>query len=137
MMLQKIISVTAPARGLFEITSRIREVVSEADTRIGLCHIYIHHTSASLTICENYDPLVLSDLENFMLRLIKDGDPLFQHVSEGPDDMPSHIRSILTQTFLTLPITQNRLGLGKWQGIFLWEHRLQPPERHITVTLSV
>lgn len=136
MISQKIITFTAPKRGLLEITSSIKEIVSHAEIQMGLCNLFIHHTSASLSICENYDPLVLLDLENFMLRFIKDGDPLFQHISEGPDDMPSHVRSVLTQTFLTIPITQNKLVLGRWQGIFLWEHRLQPPERKITVTLS-
>ena len=121
---------------MIEISSDIAKVVAESSVTTGLCNIYIHHTSASLLICENHDPLVLRDLEAFMQRISPDGDSLFQHIEEGPDDMPSHIRAALTQTFLTIPITDKRLGLGTWQGIFLWEHRLKAYKRNITVTIT-
>lgn len=136
MITQNIISLTAAKRGLLDITSNITDIVSRENIITGLCNIFLHHTSASLTICENYDPLVLSDLENFMLRLIPDGDPLFQHVAEGQDDMPSHVRNILTQSSLTIPITNKKLALGTWQGIFLWEHRIRPFQRTLTITLT-
>lgn len=125
-----------PGRGLINITDEIEEQVAKANISIGLCHIFLHHTSASLTLCENHDPLVQTDLEAFMLRLIPDSDPLYQHIAEGPDDMPSHIRTVLTQSFLMLPITGNKLALGKWQGIYLWEHRLRSHKRVITLTLQ-
>lgn len=126
---------TTPGRGLIDITSEVANYVKEAHCTIGLCHLFLHHTSASLSICENHDPLVQKDLEAFMLRLIPDGDPLYEHIAEGPDDMPSHLRSILTQSSLTIPITNNKLDLGTWQGIYLWEHRLRSHHRQITVTL--
>jgi len=103
---------------------------------VGLCHIFIMHTSASLAITENADPRVHNDLENFLARLVPDGDPLYTHTSEGDDDMPAHIRTILTDSALTVPITEARLALGIWQGIYLWEHRSRPHERRIVLTIS-
>lgn len=129
------LQIATPGRSMLEITSEIKKVVEAANITTGLCNIYIHHTSASLLICENHDPLVLSDLEAFMQRLSPDGDSLFQHIAEGPDDMPSHVRAALTQTFLTIPITETKLALGTWQGIFLWEHRLRAYQRNLTVTI--
>ncbi|NNF16110.1 MAG: YjbQ family protein, partial [Gammaproteobacteria bacterium] len=102
----------------------------------GVCHVFIHHTSASLMVCENADPEVLADLERFMFRLVPDGDSLFEHIAEGPDDMPAHVRSVLTQTHLTLPIANGRCDLGTWQGVFLWEHRTAPHSRRITVSVQ-
>jgi secondary thiamine-phosphate synthase enzyme len=95
----------------------------------------VHHTSASLVLSENADPTVRRDLEAFMERLIPDGDPLFHHTDEGPDDMPSHVRAVLTQSGLTIPVSQGRCGLGTWQGIYLWEHRHAPHRRQVTVTV--
>lgn len=135
MLIQQLLKIATPGRGLINITDKIRPLVSQAVIVTGLCHIFLHHTSASLIINENADPTVLDDLEAFMQHLSPDGDPLFKHIAEGPDDMPSHVRTILTQTFLCVPITQNQLTLGTWQGIFLWEHRLQPHERKITITI--
>lgn len=135
MAIQKILNIKTPGRGLINITSLISDVVAKSNITIGLCNVFLHHTSASLTICENDDPAVLRDLEAFMQRLIPDGDKLCTHIIEGPDDMPAHIRTILTQSFLTLPITDKKLILGTWQGIFLWEHRLQSHQRILTVTL--
>ena len=123
-------------RGTTNITMEIAAVVAESGVDNGMCHVFIHHTSASLILCENADPDVRRDLEVFMLRLAPDGDPMFIHVDEGPDDMPAHVRSILTGMDLTLPVTQGRLALGTWQGIYLWEHRHRPHRRRVTVTVQ-
>jgi secondary thiamine-phosphate synthase enzyme len=100
-----------------------------------LCNVFIHHTSASLILCENADPDVRADLERFMDRLVPDGDTLFEHTAEGADDMPAHIRSVLTASELTLPVTRLRCGLGIWQGVYLWEHRTAGYQRRVTVTV--
>lgn len=136
MLKQYQFELATPGRGMTNITKAITDFVTEAKVEIGLCNIFLHHTSASLLLCEKADPLVQSDLEAFMQRITPDGDPLFQHVEEGPDDMPSHIRSVLTTNFLTIPITNHQLALGAWQGIFLWEHRLRGHNRKFTVTIQ-
>jgi secondary thiamine-phosphate synthase enzyme len=110
-------------------------VVRAADVQSGLCNVFIHHTSASLIVCENADPAVRTDLERFARRLVPDGDPIFQHTDEGPDDMPAHVRSILTQSSLCLPIAGGRLALGTWQGLYVWEHRLSAHRRSVTVSV--
>lgn len=133
--MQEILNIQTSGRGLINITSLISDVVTKATIITGLCNLFLHHTSASLIICENDDPAVLSDLENFMQRLVPDGDPLYKHIIEGPDDMPAHVRTILTQSSLTIPVTNKKLALGTWQGIFLWEHRLQSHQRKVTITL--
>ena len=135
MAIQKILSIKTPGRGLINITSLISDIISKNSISTGLCNVFLQHTSASLTICENDDPAVLRDLEAFMQRLIPDGDKLFTHIIEGPDDMPAHIRTILTQSSLTIPITEQKLVLGTWQGVFLWEQRFQPHQRILIVTL--
>lgn len=111
--------------------------VSSPDVAVrqGLCHVFVHHTSASLMLCENADPTVLRDLEAFMARLVPDGDPLFRHTTEGPDDMPAHVRSVLTQSAVSIPVCEGRCLLGTWQGIYLWEHRRYGHERQVTVTV--
>ena len=119
-----------------EISNQVKDIVREADISIGICHVFLHHTSASLIICENADIDVQTDLETFMSRLVKDGDPAFIHTAEGDDDMPAHIRSVLTQAELTIPISQGRLALGTWQGIYLWEHRTSAHRRNITLTIT-
>ncbi len=101
-----------------------------------MCHIFIRHTSASLMLCENADPAVRVDLETFMQRQAPDGDPDFTHTEEGPDDMSAHVRSILTQTDLNIPIADGRCALGTWQGIYLWEHRFAAHSRSVIVTVS-
>lgn len=101
----------------------------------GLAQLFIHHTSASLIICENADPDVHRDLESWLARAVVDGDPLFRHRAEGPDDMSAHIRSVLTATSLTVPITDGRPALGTWQGVYLYEHRTAPHRRRITITI--
>lgn len=119
-----------------DVTRKVAEVVERAGIQTGLCNVFLQHTSASLIISENADPEVGRDLERFFARLVPDGDRLFQHDAEGPDDMPAHVRSVLTASTLTIPIADGRLALGTWQGIFLWEHRHADHERTITVTVS-
>jgi secondary thiamine-phosphate synthase enzyme len=101
----------------------------------GLCHIFLQHTSASLLLSENVDPVVQVDLEHFMQRIIRDGDPAYRHTLEGADDMAAHARTLLTQVSLTLPVSDGRCRLGTWQGVFLYEHRYRPHRREIIVTL--
>ena len=132
---QTVVKVATSGRGLIQITAEVVDFVRQSSVEIGMCNVFIHHTSASLIVNENYDADVLLDLEAFMCRLVVDGDTLFKHVAEGPDDMPSHIRSILTQTSVNIPVTNKKLVLGRWQGIFLWEHRFEPHERTITLTV--
>ncbi len=122
-------------RGTVEITSRVDEIVAKSGATVGLCTVFVHHTSASLIVCENADPTVRRDLERFFAKIAPDGDPLFQHQDEGPDDMPAHIRSILTCSSISIPIARGRCDLGTWQGIFLYEHRTAPHRRRITVTV--
>ena len=131
---QRSLTVPTRGRGTTEITRQVAEAVAEAGLHTGLCHAFCHHTSASLTLTENADPSVRADLEQFMARTVPDGDPHYQHDMEGPDDMPAHIRSVLTGSGLTVPITRGRLGLGTWQGLYLWEHRSAGHRRSITVT---
>jgi len=128
------IVVATRGRGIYEITSQVEASVAGSDVVTGLCHLFLKHTSASLMICENADPTVLRDVETFFARLVPDGDPSFVHDTEGADDMPAHIRSILTQSGLMLPISSGRLALGTWQGVFVYEHRLAPHRRHVLVT---
>jgi secondary thiamine-phosphate synthase enzyme len=122
-------------RGTYEITDRIQRVVRDSNVGRGLCTVFVHHTSASLIVCENAAPDVRRDLERFFARLVPDGDPDFRHTDEGPDDMPAHVRSILTQTSLTLPVERSRCDLGTWQGVYLWEHRTAPHRRRITISV--
>jgi secondary thiamine-phosphate synthase enzyme len=122
-------------RGTHDLTARLNRMVSESSVRSGLCTVFVHHTSASLMVCENADPSVRDDLERFLARLVPDGDGLFEHIEEGPDDMPSHVRSILTQTSLGLPVRDHKLDLGVWQGIYLYEHRHAPHRRRVSVTI--
>ena len=122
-----------PGPGLHEITEGVESVVRQAAVDEGLCTVYVRHTSASLTIQENADPAVLRDLEAWLARLVPEGDALYSHTAEGPDDMPSHIKSALTQTSVSIPIQDGRLTLGTWQGIYLWEHRRRPQRRELVV----
>jgi len=122
-------------RGTHDLTDALASIVRKAGVARGLCTVFVHHTSASLMICENADADVRADLERFMSRLVPDGDRLFAHTAEGPDDMPSHVRSILTQTSLGLPIKNGKLDLGVWQGVYLYEHRHAPHDRRISVTI--
>jgi secondary thiamine-phosphate synthase enzyme len=135
MLVQSKFEMTTAGRGIVNITDEVAKLVAQGPVQTGLCHIFLHHTSASLILCENFDPQVQADLEAFMLRLVPDGDPLFKHVEEGPDDMPSHVRSVLTQSFITVPVTDHKLDLGRWQGIYLYEHRIRSHLRKMTVTV--
>ncbi len=135
-LIRKSLNVDTRGRGTYEVTDDIAEIVSDSGVDIGMCHVYVAHTSASLTICENADPDVRTDLETFMEQLIPDGDGMFLHSSEGPDDMPAHIRSVLTQTTLTVPVENGRCALGVWQGLYLWEHRTGPHRRRLSVTVQ-
>jgi secondary thiamine-phosphate synthase enzyme len=127
------ISVYSPGQGLHEITSEVEAVVRESLLKEGLCTIFIQHTSASLLIQENADPSARKDLEHWFNRLVHEDDPLYSHITEGPDDMPSHIKSALTATSLSIPILNGRLALGEWQGIFLWEHRHHRGTRRVVI----
>jgi secondary thiamine-phosphate synthase enzyme len=127
------LSLSTPGRGLVEVTAQVADAVSASGIREGLLTLFVRHTSASLLIQENADPAVRHDLERFFSRLVKDGDPLFEHRSEGPDDMPAHVRAALTATQLAIPVTGGRLALGTWQGIYLWEHRTRGHAREIAL----
>ena len=135
-MFQAEITVDTGGRGSYEITARVADAVRSAGVATGLCHVFTTHTSASLMICENADPDVRRDLETFMRDLVPDGDPRFVHTAEGVDDMPAHVRSVLTQSDLTIPIENGKLGLGTWQGVYLWEHRLRAQRRRVLVTVQ-
>lgn len=125
------IIVATQGRKLYDITPEIQGWAKAAGIQTGMLTLYIQHTSASLLINENYDHDVLVDMEAFFDRLVPDGDPLFIHTVEGPDDMPAHVRTALTQTHLSIPIVQGKAALGQWQGIFLYEHRHIPAQRKV------
>jgi len=127
--------VSTRGRGSYSISDEVYGCLDESGVETGICVVFVHHTSASLMLCENADPEVRADLERFMARLVPDGDPMFRHVDEGPDDMPAHVRSILTSNSLSLPVAGGCCDLGVWQGIYLWEHRQAPHQRRITVTV--
>jgi len=127
------ITITTTGQGLFEFTDRVAQVVCESGVTDGLCTLMVQHTSASLTIQENADPSARHDLEAWLHRLVSENDPLYTHTAEGPDDMPSHIKAALTSTTVSIPIVDGRLGLGTWQGIYLWEHRRRGSKRHVLV----
>ena len=135
-MIQHILTVNTSGRGTYDISHDIQKFVNGSSIELGLCHLFLKHTSASLILCENADPTVRMDLENFMSRIAPDGAPEYQHDMEGPDDMPAHIRTILTQNSLTIPISNGQCALGTWQGIYLWEHRTIPHTRQLTITLQ-
>jgi secondary thiamine-phosphate synthase enzyme len=132
---RRTLTLRAPRKGLHEITDPVAQVVAESGVREGLCHLFIRHTSASLVVNENYDPTARADLESFLERLVPEGVAYYTHTLEGQDDMPSHIKSVLTSVSLSVPVMAGRLGLGTWQGIYLWEHRDRPTEREIVVTV--
>ena len=129
------LDVATKGRGTYDITRDVADVIRASTAREGLATVFIHHTSASLIICENADPSVRKDLETFAKRLVPDGDPMFTHNDEGDDDMPAHVRTVLTQTSIGIPIIAGKLALGTWQGIYLWEHRTSPHRRRVTVSV--
>ena len=129
------LTIATRGRGIYDITQDIVRIVAASRAREGLATFWIAHTSASLIVCENADPSVRSDLEAFVARLVPDGDPRYSHDAEGPDDMPAHIRSVLTQTSIGVPLVEGKLALGTWQGLYLWEHRSAPHRRTLTISV--
>ncbi|WP_077001182.1 secondary thiamine-phosphate synthase enzyme YjbQ [Variovorax sp. KK3] len=129
------LDIPTPGRGLVEITRYVTEWVHAQRVQTALLTLFIRHTSASLLIQENADPDVQADLDRFFARLVPDGDPLFRHRDEGPDDMPAHVRAALTAVQLSIPVTDGRLALGTWQGIYVWEHRVRPHRRQVVLHL--
>jgi secondary thiamine-phosphate synthase enzyme len=129
----KVLRLETKGQGLHEITDEIIRLVVSTKVREGLCTLFIQHTSASLTIQENADPSARRDLETWLNRLVPEDDPLYTHTTEGADDMPSHIKAILTSTSLSIPVLDGRLVLGTWQGIYLWEHRKRRHQRTVIV----
>lgn len=128
--------ISTHGQGLYDITRELNKLVSEANIESGLCTVFVQHTSASLIIQENADPAVQDDLQNWLNRLVPENDPLYTHTDEGPDDMPAHIKSVLTATSIGIPILQRRLALGTWQGLYLWEHRQRGHQRRLVVHTS-
>lgn len=129
-------SVQVSGQGLHMITRQVEERVARSGIREGLCTVLVRHTSASLTIQENADPSARRDLENWLNRLVPENDPLYTHTMEGADDMPSHIKSALTASTLSIPVMDGRLALGTWQGIYLWEHRRRSGRRELVVHIG-
>jgi secondary thiamine-phosphate synthase enzyme len=132
----RIISVRTRGQGLHDITKHVQDAVEETEVDNALCTILVQHTSASLTIQENADPSACRDLEAWLNRLVSENDPIYTHTTEGADDMPSHIKAALTATTLSIPVVDGRLGLGTWQGIYLWEHRRHGSNRNCLVHVS-
>jgi secondary thiamine-phosphate synthase enzyme len=130
------LSIAVPGKGLHEITAEVHAVIRASGVREGLCTLFLQHTSASLVIQENADPAARRDLEHWLNRLVPEGDPLYTHTQEGPDDMPAHVKAALTATSLSIPVLDGALGLGRWQGIFLWEHRRFSNHRHLLIHLA-
>jgi secondary thiamine-phosphate synthase enzyme len=128
--------ISTPGQGLHEITDQVSRVVYESKRSQGLCTVFIQHTSASLTIQENADPSAKRDLERWLNRLVPENDSLYTHTTEGPDDMPAHIKAILTNVSLSIPVFEGALVLGTWQGIYLWEHRRGAHKRRIVVHIG-
>ena len=127
--------VATRGRGTYDITERVAAAVTGSGVDDGLATVFVHHTSASLIVCENADTSVRRDLETFFGRLVPDGDAMFSHDAEGDDDMPAHVRTVLTQTSIPVPVARGRLDLGTWQGLYLWEHRTAPHRRKVSVVV--
>jgi secondary thiamine-phosphate synthase enzyme len=129
-------SVETRGQGLYDITSKVQSFVSDSNVGEGLCTVFVRHTSASLVIQENADPSAKHDLERWLARLVPEGDPFYTHDTEGPDDMPAHVRAALTATSLAIPIVNEKLALGTWQGIYLWEHRRRGCARELVLHIG-
>jgi secondary thiamine-phosphate synthase enzyme len=129
----KSLHISSSGQGLREFTDQVRSAVAEADVEEGLCTVFLRHTSASLIIQENADASAKRDLEAWLNRLVPEGDPLYTHNDEGPDDMPAHVKATLTAVSISIPIVEGKLALGRWQGIYLWEHRRGPHQREVVV----
>lgn len=135
MVFQQKFDIATSGRSTTNITNQVQQIVAQSGIQIGTCHVFVQHTSASLMLCENADPDVRRDLETYMQHIVPDGDPMFLHQDEGPDDMSAHIRTVLTNPDLTMPVCQARCDLGIWQGIYLWEHRTHRHNRRVIVTV--
>lgn len=136
MVFQQLLQFSNSGRGTMNITREVQQVVTESGIQVGTCHVFVQHTSASLMLCENADPDVRRDLETFMRHIVPDGDPMFLHQDEGPDDMSAHIRTVLTNPDLTVPVSNGQCALGIWQGIYLWEHRTHRQNRRVIITVQ-
>ena len=136
MVFQQTLQFSNSGRGTTNITQQVQQLVMQSGISIGTCHVFVQHTSASLMLCENADPDVRQDLETFMQHIVPDGDPMFLHQDEGPDDMSAHIRTVLTNPDVTMPVTQGQCDLGIWQGLYLWEHRTHRQQRRVIVTVQ-
>lgn len=130
------LSISTHGQGLYDITRKLNELVRSENIQNGLCTVFVQHTSASLIIQENADPAVQDDLQNWFNRLVPENDSLYTHTDEGPDDMPAHIKSVLTATSIAIPVTQGKLALGIWQGLYLWEHRQRGHQRNLVIHIS-
>lgn len=136
MVYQQQLNFSTRGRSTTNITTQVQQTVLESGIQVGTCHVFVQHTSASLMLCENADPDVRVDLETYMQHIVPDGHGMFLHQDEGPDDMSAHIRTVLTNPDLTMPVTAARCDLGIWQGIYLWEHRTHAHQRRIIVTVQ-
>lgn len=134
-MYRRELTLSTSGRGFLELTKDLAAVVRDSGVTEGVCNVFVPHTSASLLAGENWDPSVRRDLEAFMSRLAPDGDPRYEHDAEGPDDMSAHIRTMLTQSSIVIPVSARDLQLGTWQGIYLWEHRTTPHQRRVLVSV--
>ncbi|GAA4350736.1 secondary thiamine-phosphate synthase enzyme YjbQ [Kangiella taiwanensis] len=133
---QTTLSISTHGQGLYEFTQQAADWVKKQAVVTGICHLFVQHTSCSLTIQENADPSARVDLENWLNRLVPENDPLYTHTMEGPDDMPAHIKAILTNVSLSVPVVDGRLALGTWQGLYLWEHRHHAHKRNVILHIS-
>jgi secondary thiamine-phosphate synthase enzyme len=136
MVFQQQLNIHTQPRTTLNISSDVQEIVAKSGIVTGTCHVFVQHTSASLMLCENADPDVRRDLETYMQHIVPDGSPMFLHQDEGPDDMSAHVRTVLTNPDLTMPVRAGQSDLGIWQGIYLWEHRTQRHNRKVVVTVS-
>jgi secondary thiamine-phosphate synthase enzyme len=136
MIFQQELNFTTSGRSTTNITRQVQEIVAQSGIKTGTCHVFVQHTSASLMLCENADPDVRIDMETYMQHIVPDGDPMFLHQDEGPDDMSAHIRTVLTNPDLTMPVTRGQCALGIWQGLYLWEHRTHRHQRRVIVTVQ-
>jgi secondary thiamine-phosphate synthase enzyme len=132
---RKEVRVKTKGRGFVDLTDEVNSIVRDSGVQDGLCNVFLVHTSASLVLGENADPSVRRDLEAYFARIVPDGDPAYEHDAEGDDDMPAHIRTVLTQNSIVIPVTSSELALGTWQGLYVWEHRKAPHERRVIVTV--
>jgi secondary thiamine-phosphate synthase enzyme len=132
---QRTLTVTTRGRGFYDVTAQIAAVVAESGVSTGMCTVFLRHTSASLVVQENADPAVLRDLGRWMEKMAPEGDG-YEHDDEGPDDMPSHLRTAITRSSESIPVTSGRLALGTWQALYVWEHRRHGHARELVVHVA-